>query len=230
MTTLAFDTSDALLSVALRSGNGTWVSVRDIGLRHGEFLAPCIASLFDEAGIGADSLELIVCARGPGSFTGLRIGMATAKGLSAGCGAPVVSVPVPDFLARPFGELSLPVVPVLDARKGRFYGAVFRSGVREGDCFDLEAESVAELVPSTQSYLLTGPGATLLASRLGPRERLRTAVVQSGSAAVLDLLECGRELFASRGADAPGQGPFYIRLSEAESARRAAGEKNGKRS
>ena len=89
---------------------------------------------------------------------------------------------------------------------------------------------MAALIPAPLSFVLTGPGAGLLASRLGPEERQRAAVVRSGSAAVLDLLECGRELFASRGADAPGQGPFYIRLSEAESARGSVGEKNGKRS
>jgi tRNA threonylcarbamoyladenosine biosynthesis protein TsaB len=226
MTTLAFDTSDALLSAALVTARGTWVSIHDIGLRHGEFLTPCIAALFKEAGITADSLDLIVCARGPGSFTGLRIGMATAKGLSAGCGAPVVSVHVPDFLARPFGELSLPVIPVLDARKERFYGAVFERGEKQGEYFDLDAASVSGLFPAPHKYVLTGPGAKLLASRLEPADRQRAGVVQSGSAAVLDLLETGIELFASRGPDAAGQGPFYVRRSEAEA---ALGERNGNR-
>lgn len=216
MNILAFDTATPLLSLALETDAGRFYSARDVGLRHGELLMPLISRLLEEAAIGADELDLIVCSRGPGSFTGLRIGMAGAKGLSAGTGVPLVSVPLPDYLARPFRNFRIPVLVLIDARKQRFYGAIYREGRRQGPYFDLDAAAIAVLGADDPELLLTGPDAELFTERLEPEERPRFFIVSSGLGAINELLDAGIEEFKRRGGDSPDQGPLYIRKSEAE--------------
>ena len=216
MNILAFDTSGPLLAVALRTDAGTLFDIRDVGMHHGELLAPRLEYLLSQASLEPGDLGLIVCARGPGSFTGLRIGMATAKGLSAGTGTPLVSVPVPDFLARPLALLENPVLVLIDAKKGRFYGALYRRGKRLSEYFDLDAASIAALVPGESDLLFTGPDAALAISRLSEDDRARVRLLPTGAAVVRDLLLLGEEQFQASGPDDPGQGPLYIRRSEAE--------------
>lgn len=220
MNVLAFDTSGSRLGVAVESARGRSVVLREAGLKHGEMLAPQIESELAASGLSAADLDLVVCARGPGSFTGLRIGMATAKGLSAGLGIPVVSIPVPDFLCRPFVNTGLPVLSVQDARKGRFYGALFYGGERLLDYFDSDLPGILaqldRLLSSGQQVLLTGPDTELFLQRLPDTPGRSLLSIPADRGAVLDLLDLGRERLASTGADAPGQGPLYLRPSEAE--------------
>ncbi len=83
MNILAFDTASSLLNIALSTDRGFFEINHSIGLTHSEHLLPSVDYLLKTAGSTASELDLIICTRGPGSFTGLRIGMATAKGMAA---------------------------------------------------------------------------------------------------------------------------------------------------
>ena len=103
MNVLALDTSTEILSIALvcdppgadatrdRTKSeplpGTYAVTRDVGLKHSRLLMPLIDRLLGDAGLRPSDLDLVACTRGPGSFTGLRIGMATAKGLATSIAA-----------------------------------------------------------------------------------------------------------------------------------------------
>jgi len=93
---------------------------------HSERLLPTIDRMFRDAGVGLDTLSGLAVSIGPGSFTGLRIGLSTVKGLAYATGLPVVGVPTLEALASsvPFGREQ--VCPVLDARKQEVYAALFR--------------------------------------------------------------------------------------------------------
>ena len=82
-------------------------------------------------------LDLIVCSKGPGSFTGLRIGMSTAKGLSMGSGVPLVTIGTMEMMAYGLDFFDGIVVPVIDARKKRYYTAFFNNKQRITENFDL---------------------------------------------------------------------------------------------
>lgn len=214
MKILAFETSGSLLAAALGTEKGTFAALRDIGLRHGELLAGLIDQLMTEAGISARDLDLIVCSRGPGSFTGLRIGMSLAKGLSAGSGAPLVSIPVPDILVRPYSFYGSPVIPVIDAKKERFYGACYIGGERKSEYFDLGAGEIIRRFGVEENILIAGPDAGLFKTKIS--ETAGIAFAPCIPAAVFDMLAMGPVLLEQNGPDAPGQGPMYIRKSEAE--------------
>ncbi|MBT3274727.1 MAG: tRNA (adenosine(37)-N6)-threonylcarbamoyltransferase complex dimerization subunit type 1 TsaB, partial [Spirochaetales bacterium] len=157
MNILNIDTATEVFGLGLSTSCGeSYDMVKNIGLKHAEIGMPAIKSLLDEAGISLSDLQLIVCAGGPGSFTGLRIGMATAKGLSAGAGVPVVSIPTLDAMAYGLDWFEGLVLPVIDARKKRIYVAEYRRGVRESDYLDLPIEFLPEIAAKEQALLLTG--------------------------------------------------------------------------
>ena len=91
---LAIDTSSSRVVVALGRADGSSIGETDwaAGHRHGETLLPAVGRILAENGVAQASLTAIVVGTGPGTFTGLRVGLATAKGLAHGLGVPIVGV------------------------------------------------------------------------------------------------------------------------------------------
>jgi tRNA threonylcarbamoyladenosine biosynthesis protein TsaB len=126
---LALDTSTRTVGLALYDGaqviNETVWTSQDY---HTVELAPAVAQAFQRAGVSVDALGALGVAIGPGSFTGLRVGLALAKGLAMARGLPLVGVPTLDFLAAAQSPQDLPLAAVLRAGRGRFavgwYGLV----------------------------------------------------------------------------------------------------------
>ena len=105
-------------------------------------------------------LDLVVCSLGPGSFTGIRIGLATALGIGTGPGIPVVGVSTLDAIAARGKATDGDVFPVIDARKGKIYTAQFARGMRAGDYLDISpAGLAARLARRADEPILAGPDA-----------------------------------------------------------------------
>ncbi|MGB9825310.1 MAG: tRNA (adenosine(37)-N6)-threonylcarbamoyltransferase complex dimerization subunit type 1 TsaB, partial [Desulfofundulus sp.] len=94
---------------------------------HSVNLLPMIKAVLEDAGVGREDLGGIAVSSGPGSFTGLRIGMATAKTLAQVWGLPVVGVGTLDALAHPLTGQGGLICPILNARKDEVYAAVYRT-------------------------------------------------------------------------------------------------------
>lgn len=123
-TILAIETSTEILSLAVRTEQGMTSLKIDTGLKHNEVLMDAVASLLSLASIRPADLTGLVCSRGPGSFTGLRIGMAAAKGLASGLNLPLASVGTLEIfcaLGSTVGEW--PVYAFIDAKMEKFYWA-----------------------------------------------------------------------------------------------------------
>ena len=131
MNILAFDTATQKLAAALKINSEIFTITADQGFKHSEKLLPAIEKLFEISGSKIDDIDLIGCTRGPGSFTGLRIGMSTATGLSLGKNIPLVSVPTLDYYSYSLDSFDGAVLPVIDARKNRFYTAVYHKGEKK---------------------------------------------------------------------------------------------------
>lgn len=99
---------------------------------HSQVLLPLIQSVLDRAGLAFGDLSAIVVTVGPGSFTGIRVGLSTAKGLAYGTGLAVTGVSTLAAMSRCVADVEGLVVPVIDARKGEVYTAVFKH--RGGAC------------------------------------------------------------------------------------------------
>jgi tRNA threonylcarbamoyladenosine biosynthesis protein TsaB len=157
---------------------------------------------------------------GPGSFTGLRVGLATVKALAMALDLPVAAVPTLDALAARLPFADAPVCPLLDARKGEVYLSLYRwceSGmVREWDYLALPPElAAARLIAPV---ILLGDGIEACRpwlDRLGEGVRVAPAAQRLPSAAAVAGL--GRAaLAAGAGVDAEALAPLYLRPSEAE--------------
>lgn len=95
------------------------------GLTHSETLLPMIDAVFKASGCRPKELDYIALTHGPGSFTGLRIGAATAKGLALGLNKPLIPLSTLEVLAYLGNEESRLRVPIMDARRGQVYGAIY---------------------------------------------------------------------------------------------------------
>ena len=126
MNLLAFDTSTTAGSIALaRDGRVLSEWNLDAGGRNAERLLPGIDFLLRSAGIRADSLEALATTCGPGSFTGLRIGIATAKSLALVLGLPLHGVSTLEAIAFSMRETGLAVVAAVDAHRGGVFAQGF---------------------------------------------------------------------------------------------------------
>lgn len=133
--TLALATATPQVSVALGSPAGLTgeITVRQ-GRRHGEVLAPAIESLMKLTGASLGDVGRLVVDGGPGLFTGLRVGVATAKALASALDVPVVACSSLDALAYPHRDSGCRVASVVDARRGEVFWAWYEAagGPRPG--------------------------------------------------------------------------------------------------
>ncbi len=215
MNVLAFDTSSSTLSVALVGAAGSVSFSISMGTKHTERLMDAIDICVSRSGMAKTDIDLVACALGPGSFTGLRIGMATAKGLALALGLPWVAVPTLDCHA--FGLDSFPgaVVPVIDGKKGRVYAAVYERGRRVGDWLDISAGDLVGKVDAYADLLFCGPDAGLFEGTCLERPGFRIyGRGEAGSGEAMAALAI--RIFAKEGPARDDAAPLYLRPPEAE--------------
>jgi tRNA threonylcarbamoyladenosine biosynthesis protein TsaB len=241
MNVLAIDSSTEILSVALgcNAGPGGAAEVPaaqkifsadiDAGSSHSELLFPVIDALLKTANIETQDIDLFLCMRGPGSWTGLRIGFSAVKGFALALGKPYISIPTLDCIAlsAPQGDFSPLILPVLDAKAGRFFCALYEGVKKPSDAIprriteylDAAPETIAELLPSGVDLWLTGNAANIVADsvfrHIAPGKIIIDANYRRGRAG--DLLKylaknptiVNEEKFLS-------SAPLYLRKSDAE--------------
>jgi tRNA threonylcarbamoyladenosine biosynthesis protein TsaB len=220
---IAFDTASEYLDIALSIDHNVFVLYKEIGLKHSEYLIPNIKKLCDKADIKIQDIDLIICTRGPGSFTGLRVGMSAAKGLAYGLQIPLVSVPTLDVYTgltqekQRAGEKPIVTIPVIDARKKRFYCALYSDNVKISDYLDIAAEDLFDTyLLNYQEIHFTGPDAELLITNLRavrPEFDSISLSFQPRESISEKLLKIGIKHFKENGSDPAEQGPLYIRSS-----------------
>jgi len=135
---VALDTAGPVIGVAVRRGDETFVRTARIDRGTDRVLVPWIGELCAEAGIAVQDLRGVAVAVGPGRFTGIRVGIATATGLAQALGVRVW--PGPSLEHRALRVDSPRVLAVLDARKGRVYAAAYEGGVLASGPADVPLE------------------------------------------------------------------------------------------
>lgn len=165
MLILGIETATQQVSVALGGHEGV-IGLVEIarGRRHAETLVPAIDFLCSQADIGLDEIGLVAVDIGPGLFTGMRVGLATAKALAQALRVPMIGISSLDLLAFPHRRSDRVVVPVVDARKGEVFYAMYRQvpgGLQQvvpPRAAPVD-ELVADLLARSQETLCVGDGA-----------------------------------------------------------------------
>jgi tRNA threonylcarbamoyladenosine biosynthesis protein TsaB len=222
---LAIDTATEVLSAALKTEKGQWYIEIDAGLRHSELLMEVCDKLTKMAGISQQEINLVACMKGPGSFTGLRIGFSAAKGIASALNIPFISVPTLDCMAYSYRFLQAYVLPVIDAKKQCFFTALYHQDTRLHEYVDATAENILSFLPADKPALVCGPAAALLAERLQEIPHPFNLIFESKNVdgyakCLLEKAEkqCIMNVAKgdSKGGDSSDSGPMYLRKSDAE--------------
>jgi tRNA threonylcarbamoyladenosine biosynthesis protein TsaB len=224
---LAFDTSTAQVSVAFGDGGTVVGSVQLAGgRRHAEQLAPAIEYLRGECGVSLDHLAAIAVGTGPGLFTGLRVGVTTAKVMAQSLRVPVVGVPSLDLVAYPLRHSERTVVAVLDARRREVFAARYQpvpGGVQRVSDYAVHvpAELVADLAADANDFphglLLAGDGVSRFPDEFGALEHAEVAGPEFAAPSVAALVTLATARAEREEFEQPGElRPLYLRQSDAE--------------
>jgi tRNA threonylcarbamoyladenosine biosynthesis protein TsaB len=221
MRVLAVETSTLSGGAALLDGErivGEYTL--DVRITHSERLMAAIDQLLTDAGWTARDLEGLAVSVGPGSFTGLRVGLSTVKGLALALSIPVAAVPTLDAMAAMLPFASLPVCPVLDARKREVYASLYRwDGLtmrREWEYLAIAPDDLARRLD--EPVIVVGDGADAISS---PFARRVQPPRRGPAPAVVGALGHARIAIGDTVAAADLL-PIYLRPSEAELRRRGA--------
>ena len=224
MLILAFETSAKAASVALMDGTKLLgESYQNTGLTHSQTLMVMAEDVLKQCGKSARDVEAVAVAEGPGSFTGVRIGVAAAKGYAWGKEIPCYGVSTLEAMAESLGIYEGYICPAMDARRSQVYNALFRvekgviSRVAEDRAIAL-ADLKEELLTLEGPIFLVGDGSTLTYNTLKdsvenlilpPEHRMHQRAVGVGLVAA----RMAAEGLAPSGGELT---PNYLRLSQAE--------------
>ncbi|HJV45465.1 MAG TPA: tRNA (adenosine(37)-N6)-threonylcarbamoyltransferase complex dimerization subunit type 1 TsaB [Bacillota bacterium] len=163
MKVLGIDTSNLVLSVAVVDDKqvlGEYTT--NLKKNHSIRLMPAISMLLDELGLAPEELNGIAIAHGPGSYTGVRIGLTTAKSLAWALDIPIIGISSLEAIASNSTYFPGMVSPLVDARRGQVYTACFKNGERMADDrIRLIADWAAELKEANQAVLFLGDDSAL---------------------------------------------------------------------
>lgn len=221
MRVLSVETSTLAGGVALLDGERLVAEyVLDVSVTHSERLMVTIDRALQDARWQAADLQGLAVAVGPGSFTGLRIGVSTVKGLAFALELPIAAVPTLDALASRLPFAGLPVCAVLEARRDEVYASLYRwDGAAMQRAWEYLAVSPAGLSARlVEPTILIGGGAAAIVS---PHARLAPAWLHVPSPAVVACL--GLERLRAGHVVKPAElTPLYLRPSLAELNRHGA--------
>lgn len=184
-------------------------------LTHSEILLPLLENALKQYGADIKDIDLFAVSAGPGSFTGVRIGAATVKGLAFAEGKPCAGVSALEAMARNVGRGY--VCPVMDARRDQFYTALFKDGKRITEDAALSAEEIKALLEDLPEVTVCGDGKDKFLALCGETGNLFPASEASSDQNALSVALCGYETYTAGKAVPPEKlTPVYLRMPQAE--------------
>lgn len=220
MNILSIDTSTQTLSIALKTAESYEERVVDGNFSHSENLLCEIENILKRAKLEIKDLNFLVCTRGPGSFTGLRVGMATLKGFASALDIPLVSVGTLEAMERTIGITEGKILTVIDAKKKRFYLRLSENGNPLMDEIDGNIADIKKYFAENDKVTVTGPDAEKFAKILKDEIPSLNVIVDDLAPRNISkaMIALALVKYEKDGADDIGQGPVYIRRSDAEEA------------
>lgn len=223
MKILALESSAKAASCAVLADGELLASAwQAAGLTHSRTLLPMVEGMLKNSELTMEAMDAVAVAAGPGSFTGLRIGIAAVKGLAWAAEKPCIPVSTLEAMAWPLAHLEGSIVCAMDARRQQIYNAVFRAGdgtltrLREDRAVSLE-DAAADLAALGEPLTIVGDGAALCGDFFREQNiscRLAPVHLRLQSAVGVGLAAC--RLWPDGAVDPQALAPVYLRLSQAE--------------
>lgn len=220
MKALAIDCACSRMTVAAKNEDKSFTAIYDIGMRQSETLVPAIDFAIEKCGLEKGSLDYTALTIGPGSFTGLRLGISALKAIECAFGTPLYGISSLQAYAYPFINSVYPTLACIDANKDRFFAGIYHSGKVVLEDGDYDIPFITERLKNTDELNIAGMKAdveklTGLLEAAGCKKIIHTAAVPSVNT---DSLFALAEKMISEGKASlqEYEGPVYLRASEAE--------------
>lgn len=218
MNILVLDCAVTKLSIAVKTEDKFISQTYDIGMRQSEILVPTIDEILSKAGITAADLNYSALTIGPGSFTGLRLGISALKAIELAYNVPVYGISSLTIYSYAYKDLGLPILACIDANKDKFYACLSDQNsliLEEGD---YEVEEIISKLNGLSKVLLAGPDAQKLADIIKENTNDIEVLTTKASAMTTEALVAITEDKISKGEATlkDFDGPVYLRASEAE--------------
>jgi tRNA threonylcarbamoyladenosine biosynthesis protein TsaB len=216
---LAIDSITPVLSISAKGPAGSATLALAMAGQHTETMVEAMTKVLEFAGFSAEDTELVVCAEGPGSFTGLRLGWSSAKAIQLSADCPIFPVKSLLCYSQEFSSWPGAVLSVLDAKKKRFYIQISRKGTAVTDALDIDVTGIMDYLDPVERILVTGPDAFFFAEALESHfPDLDVTVLPSGTSGISKIMiEFAEKNFPMYTGLVPDHaGPLYVRKSDAE--------------
>lgn len=224
MKILAIETATAWQSVAILDDERVLgIHEQEAGGAHGALLLPAIDQLLRKSKMRLGKLDGLCCSAGPGSFTGIRVGLATCLGLRASCGLPLALVPTLEAMARTVQRESRPLCPILVSRRDEVYWALFR-WMGGGQCSRIVSEQVG--TPKALARSLTDQTVVFGFGWSAMEDEIRAALPESVRVTVgpdhafrpsaIHVARIGMERIRRGDIAGSAVAPLYVQRAEAE--------------
>jgi tRNA threonylcarbamoyladenosine biosynthesis protein TsaB len=226
MKIIAIDSSGLVATVAIATGDSI-IAEYTVNYKktHSQTLLPMLDEISRMTELDLETVDAVAVAAGPGSFTGLRIGSATAKGLALALNKPIIEVPTVDALAMNLWGITDVICPIMDARRGQVYTG-FYEFTADGELNVLHEQFAEDIVKVTQllnemgrPVVFLGDGVPvskdLISANIKVPYRFAPAHCARQRASALAVL-AGKYYEEGRTVSAADHKPEYLRVSQAE--------------
>lgn len=216
MKILSIDTSSDICSVAVLEDNTVLKELHIDDIKtHSEKLMPLIKNIFDECNLKLDNIDLIACSKGPGSFTGIRIGIATVKAFADSKNIQAIGISSLDGLAYNIENEAL-TCALIDAKNNNVYLGLFENHILKNEYKAISIdEALAILKSETSSITFVGNGAVLYKDKI--LEKLPNSIFANGDLNNSSAIGIGKAAFEYYTNNIyPSLSPLYLRKSQAE--------------
>ena len=220
MKALAIDCACSRLTVAAKNEDKTCTAIYDIGMKQSETLVPALDFVLEKCALEKSQLDYTTLTIGPGSFTGLRLGISALTAIECAFGSPVYGISSLETYAFPYACLGLPVLACIDANKDRFFAGLYTNGQSVIPDGDYDIPFLAEKLKDSPKIILSGfekdtnKMKDLLSAALPQAELIKLPVTSVTTDSLFTLAE--NKKTAGFPPLQEYDGPVYLRASEAE--------------
>lgn len=218
MKALAIDCAVSRLTVSAKNDDKFCSAVYDIGMKQSETLVPALDYVLSKCGVSKNELDYTVLTVGPGSFTGLRLGISALKAIECAFGTPVYGISSLETYEYPFLNFDLPVLSCIDANKDKFYARIYNNGKVFLEDGDWDISKIIEKVSEFNEIIIAGPDSLKLKEIIqNENKKIIIRTLNTSTLTTQSLFEIAENKIATKTPPLKDfDGPVYLRASEAE--------------
>ena len=218
MNILVIDCAVTRLSIGVKADDKMISEVYDIGMRQSEILVPVIQEVLEKVGLKTSDLNYTALTIGPGSFTGLRLGISALKAIELAYNVPVYGISSLKVYGYPYEDFDIPVLSCIDANKDKFYVTINKGNevlLKDGDW---ETDKLIEITKDYDKLFIAGPDCNKLKAIIEESNKNIKIFTPKVRPLTTDSLINITEELISKGEEPlkDFDGPVYLRASEAE--------------